>query len=61
MSSCAMKTLRDVAWSYPDPNPAFRSLRDHVAFYAWPFDGCFVDDERVRKTDSTLWMTIGHE
>ena len=41
------ETLRDVAWSYPDPNPAFRSLRDHVAFYAWPFDGCFVDDERV--------------
>jgi uncharacterized protein (DUF427 family) len=36
------ETLRDVAWSYPDPNPAFRSLRDHVAFYAWPFDGGFV-------------------
>jgi uncharacterized protein (DUF427 family) len=41
------ETLRDVAWSYPDPNPAFKSLRDHVAFYAWPFDGCFVDDESV--------------
>ncbi len=41
------ETLRDVAWSYPDPNPAFKSLRNHVAFYAWPFDGCFVDDERV--------------
>ena len=41
------ETLRDVTWSYPDPNPTFRSLRDHVAFYAWPFDGCFVDDERV--------------
>jgi uncharacterized protein (DUF427 family) len=41
------ETLRDVAWSYPDPNPAFSCLRDHVAFYASPFDGCFVDDERV--------------
>ena len=41
------ETLRDVAWSYPDPNAPFGSLRDHVAFYAWPFDGCFVDDERV--------------
>jgi uncharacterized protein (DUF427 family) len=41
------ETLRDVAWSYPDPNPAFRSLRDYVAFYAWPFDACFVDDERA--------------
>ncbi|MEI7774482.1 MAG: DUF427 domain-containing protein [Verrucomicrobiota bacterium] len=41
------ETLGDVAWSYPDPNPAFKSLRDHVAFYAWPFDGCFVDGEQV--------------
>ena len=41
------QTLRDVAWSYPDPSAAFRSLRDHVAFYASPFDGCFIDEERV--------------
>ena len=41
------EVLRDVAWSYPDPTPAFLSLRNHVAFYAWPFDGCFVDGERV--------------
>jgi uncharacterized protein (DUF427 family) len=41
------ETLRDVAWSYPDPSPAFRSMRDYIAFYAGPFDGCFVDDERV--------------
>ena len=26
------ETLRHVAWSYPDPNRAFRSLRDYVAF-----------------------------
>ncbi len=41
------EVLREAAWSYPHPNPAFRSLRDHVAFYAGPFDGCFVDDERA--------------
>lgn len=41
------ETLRDVAWSYPDPNPDFRSLQDHVAFYAWPFDDCLIDEERV--------------
>lgn len=39
--------LRDVAWSYPEPSAAFASLRDHVAFYAAPFDGCFVGGERV--------------
>jgi len=39
--------LRDVAWSYPTPTPVFAALRDHIAFYAGPFDGCFVDGERV--------------
>ena len=41
------ETLRSVAWSYPDPTPAFEALRDHLAFYAAPFEACFVDDERV--------------
>lgn len=36
-----------VAWGYDDPTPAFADLRAHVAFYAGPMDGCFVDDERV--------------
>lgn len=37
----------DIGWSYPAPTPAFAALKDHVAFYAAPFDGCFVDGERV--------------
>jgi uncharacterized protein (DUF427 family) len=41
------QTLRDAGWAYPDPNPAFLSLRNHVAFYAGPFDACFVDDAQV--------------
>lgn len=39
--------LRDVAWSYPDPTPAFAMLRDHLAFYAAPLDRCTVDGEVV--------------
>ncbi len=39
--------LRDVAWSYPDPTPAFAMLRDHVAFYAAPLDRCSIDGQRV--------------
>jgi hypothetical protein len=37
--------LRKVAWSYPDPTPAFATLCDHTAFYAAPLDRCTVDGE----------------
>jgi uncharacterized protein (DUF427 family) len=39
--------LKDVAWSYPDPTPGFVSLKDHIAFYAAPFDACSIDGEPV--------------
>ena len=39
--------LARVGWSYPDPSPDFEMLRDHVAFYAEPFDRCSVDGEAV--------------
>lgn len=39
--------LPGAGWSYADPTPPFAMLRDHVAFYAAPFDRCTVDGERV--------------
>ncbi|WP_412067914.1 DUF427 domain-containing protein [Rubrivirga sp. IMCC43871] len=36
-----------VAWAYPDPTPAFRALKDHVAVYAGPMDACWIGGERV--------------
>ena len=39
--------LRQVGWSYPNPTRGFATLRDHVAFYAGPFDRCSVDGESV--------------
>ena len=39
--------LRDVAWSYPEPTPAFAILRDDLAFYAGSLDRCTVDGEQV--------------
>jgi uncharacterized protein (DUF427 family) len=41
------QTLGNVGWFYPDPTPAFVILRDHIAFYAAPFDACTVDDEQA--------------
>ncbi|MEG3092999.1 DUF427 domain-containing protein [Sphingomonas sp. PB1R3] len=52
--------LRDVAWSYPNPTPAFAALRDHLAFYAAPFDRCTVDGEVVRPQPGGFyggWIT----
>ena len=39
--------LPRVGWSYPSPTPAFAMLRDHLAFYAAPFDRCSLDGETV--------------
>ena len=52
--------LRDVAWSYPEPTPAFAALRDRVAFYAGPLDRCTVDGEQVRRQPGGFyggWIT----
>ena len=35
------------AWSYPAPTAGFVLLKDHLAFYAAPFDDCTVDGEQV--------------
>ncbi len=41
------QVLPRIGWSYPDPSRRFVALRDHVAFYAGPFDRCSVDGETV--------------
>ncbi len=52
--------LPRVGWSYPNPTPTFAILRDHVAFYAGPFDLCLVDGERVTPHAGSFyggWIT----
>ena len=39
--------LPSVGWSYAAPTATFAALRDHIAFYAGPFDRCSVDGETV--------------
>ena len=49
-----------VAWFYADPTPAFDPIRDYVAFYPGPMDGCFVDGERVQAQPGDFyggWIT----
>jgi len=52
--------LPRIGWSYPNPTPAFALLRDHVAFYAGPFDRCTVDGETVTPQPGRFyggWIT----
>jgi uncharacterized protein (DUF427 family) len=52
--------IRDVGWSYASPTPAFLLLKDHIAFYAAPFDDCFVDGEKVTPQPGSFyggWIT----
>ena len=45
--SAGGKRAEDAAWSYPEPDPAFAAIRDHVAFYPGRMDACTVDSELV--------------
>lgn len=56
------RTAAEAAWTYPNPTPAFRRLRNHVAFYAGHMDACFVDGEPVIPQEGEFyggWIT-GH-
>jgi uncharacterized protein (DUF427 family) len=54
------RTAGRAAWTYPRPTTPFRSIKDHVAFYAWTMDECLVDGELVRPQPGGFyggWIT----
>jgi uncharacterized protein (DUF427 family) len=54
------KVSQSAAWSYPDPSPNFRALKDYLAFYASRVDECYVGDERVLAQEGDFyggWIT----
>lgn len=53
------KQASALAWSYPDPNPAFVSIRDWLCFYPGRVE-CYIDGERVRPQEGGFyggWVT----
>lgn len=42
------RRVRDAAWAYASPTPAFADLAGCLAFYAHLMDECLVDGEQVR-------------
>ena len=50
----------NAAWSYPDPQPGYEALKDHLAFYAGRVDACYVDDEQATPQPGDFyggWIT----
>lgn len=45
--SAPRRRVRDVAWRYDDPLPAFEPIRRHLAFYPSRVDEAWVDNERA--------------
>ncbi len=40
-------TAVDSAWAYAAPPPAYKALKDYLAFYAQSMEACYVGDEKV--------------
>jgi len=56
------EVLQRVGWSYASPTASFAILRNHLAFYAGPFDKCTVDGETVIPQSGAFyggWITSG--
>jgi len=54
------RTSRNAAWSYPDPDPAYRAVKDFLAFYPSRVDECWVGGERVQPQQGDFyggWIT----
>jgi uncharacterized protein (DUF427 family) len=41
------RTITNVAWSYPQPDPSHSPLKDHIAFYWDKLDAWFEEDQQV--------------
>lgn len=55
------RTEERAAWYYPDPVPAYREIKDHLAFYPSRMDACWVGGEKVRAQDGDFyggWITL---
>jgi uncharacterized protein (DUF427 family) len=54
------RRVENAAWYYPNPRPDYEVLRDRIAFYPRPMDGCYVDGERAIPEPGTFyggWIT----
>jgi len=56
------KNAEQSAWYYPNPTPAFESLKNYIAVYPSRMDSCTVDGEAVTAQPGEFyggWITKG--
>lgn len=56
----AGEVVKNVGWSYPDPNSRYTLLKDFIAFYASKVEECYVGEERVQSQEGDFyggWIT----
>ncbi|AFZ12644.1 protein of unknown function DUF427 [Crinalium epipsammum PCC 9333] len=54
------KLAPNVAWSYPNPTPAFAAIKNYIAFYPQIMDACYVNGEKVQPQPGGFyggWIT----
>jgi uncharacterized protein (DUF427 family) len=54
------RTVRAIAWTFPEPTAGYEAIRDHVAFYPGRVDAAWMGDERVHAQHGDFyggWIT----
>ena len=54
------RRIENVGWTYAEPNPAYREIAGHIAFYAGRVDEAWVGDERAEPQPGDFyggWIT----
>jgi uncharacterized protein (DUF427 family) len=54
------RSIPQAAWFYTQPTPAFKTIKDYVAFYPQHMEACYVDGERIQPQPGDFyggWIT----
>ena len=55
----AKRKIENVGWYYPEPEPLYTELKNHIAFYPHLMDDCYFDWKKVnyhKKLRSIEWL-----
>ena len=47
--------ITDIAWTYTDPTPTFRKIKDYLSFCASKVDDCYLNGEEVLGQDGDFY------